>query len=456
MSNIINLSKEDIDSFEKCRNYTVSIIECGKIGLPHACLFADAGFKVIGVSTNPHTLKLLKKGQLPFFKRTHRTLEKFQKEGVFTTHSDVRKATSESDVIIIALQTKIDRRKKPDYSQLEKICKEVGLGLKKGSLVLFVSTTGPGIIESFMRESLEKASGLKAGKDFGLASSPIQTSSLQRLSKISNSPRVVGAINDSNLRTVSLILSKTTKSEIIQVSSIKTAETINLFQNVNDETNKALVNELAVVCEGLKIDFIEVLKVINKNYASHLPLPGLVNGSGRRDYYMLQEGAENANLNLRLPELAIKIDEEIPEYTFRLIKDALKASGKTIRRAKVSVLGVSQRPNAKEPPGALTKKLINHLRKKVRTVQIYDPFFAKKELTELGLEGEKLSKVVEKTDCIVILTGHSKFERLSLKKMKLLAKKSPAIVDIGYVIDPLKAEKYGFVYRGLGRGVWTK
>ena len=92
----------------------------------------------------------------------------------------------------------------------------------------------------------------------------------------------------------------------------------------------------------------------------------------------------------------------------------------------------------------------------MRTVQIYDPFFAKKELTELGLEAEKLSKVVEKTDCVIILTGHSKFERLSLKKVKLLAKKSPAIVDIGHVIDPLKAEKYGFVYRGLGRGVWTK
>jgi len=456
MSNIMNINKEDVSSSEKCRNYTVSIIECGKIGVPHAFLLAEAGFKVMGVSTNPHTLKLLKKGRTPFFEKIYQTLEKHVREGTFTAHSEVRKATSESDIIIIALQTKIDRRKKPDYSLLETTCKEVGLGLKKGSLILFVSATGPGIIEGFLCEVLEKASGLKAGKDFGLASSPVQADSLQRLSKLSNYSRIIGAISDSSLRTASLILSKITKSDIIEVSNIKTAEAVNLFHNVNNETRQALVNELAFLCEGLKIDFIEVLKAINKNHAFQLPLPGIVNSSARREFYMLQEEAENANLNLQLPHLARKINDETPEYTFRLVKDALKVCGKTIRRAKVSILGISRYPNIKEPPGTLTKKIINLLKRKVRTVQIYDPFFAKKELTELGLEAEKLSKVVEKTDCVIILTGHSKFERLSLKKVKLLAKKSPAIVDIGHVIDPLKAEKYGFVYRGLGRGVWTK
>ena len=70
-------------------------------------------------------------------------------------------------------------------------------------------------------------------------------------------------------------------------------------------------------------------------------------------------------------------------------------------------------------------------------------FFSEKELTELGFEGGKLSKVVEKTDCIIIMMGHSKFERLNLKKIKFLAKKSPGIVDISHVIDPAKVEKYG-------------
>ncbi len=447
----MNVRKEDIDSSEKCRNYTVSVVECGKIGVPYACLFADAGFKVIGVNTDPHMLKLLK-SQPPFLKdNARRALEKHAQEGFFTASSDIRKAASESDIIVIATQTTIDQRKKPDYSSLEKTCREVGMGLKKDSLVLFVSTTGPGIVEGPMREALEKASGLRAGTDFGLASSPLQTNSLEN-----HVSRVVGAVNEPSLRTASLILNTATKQDVVEVRNIKTAEAISLFQNVNSEVNQALANELAFLCERLKIDFKEMLKLFSKNKTFHFPSTGVMDGSARKDFYLLLEEAENVNLNLRLTPLARKINDEIAEHTFRLVKDALKVCGKTVSRAKVSVLGVSRRPDAKEPPGTLTKSILNLLKKKVRVVQAYDPFFTKKELTELGFEAEKLSKVVEKTDCLVILAGHSKFERLNLKKVRLLAKKSPAIVDISYVIDPLKAERCGFVYRGLGRGVWTK
>lgn len=451
MPGIMNVRKEDIDSSEKCRNYTVSVVECGKIGVPYACLFADAGFKVIGVNTDPHMLKLLK-SQPPFLKdNARRALEKHAQEGFFTASSDIRKAASESDIIVIATQTTIDQRKKPDYSSLEKTCREVGMGLKKDSLVLFVSTTGPGIVEGPMREALEKASGLRAGTDFGLASSPLQTNSLEN-----HVSRVVGAVNEPSLRTASLILNTATKQDVVEVRNIKTAEAISLFQNVNSEVNQALANELAFLCERLKIDFKEMLKLFSKNKTFHFPSTGVMDGSARKDFYLLLEEAENVNLNLRLTPLARKINDEIAEHTFRLVKDALKVCGKTVSRAKVSVLGVSRRPDAKEPPGTLTKSILNLLKKKVRVVQAYDPFFTKKELTELGFEAEKLSKVVEKTDCLVILAGHSKFERLNLKKVRLLAKKSPAIVDISYVIDPLKAERCGFVYRGLGRGVWTK
>jgi hypothetical protein len=45
---------------------------------------------------------------------------------------------------------------------------------------------------------------------------------------------------------------------------------------------------------------------------------------------------------------------------------------------------------------------------------------------------------------------------LNLKKLKMLMTKSASIVDMGHVIEPERAEKAGFIYRGVGRGVWTK
>ncbi len=455
MPTIMNITAENIDSLEKCRNYTIGIVECGKIGASQALLFAEAGFKVIGASTDPHVFELLKGGRSPFLKVSS-VLGKHVKEGSLVPYSDVRKAAAESDVIVIAVQTTIDRRKKPDYSVLEKTCRDIAMGLNKGSLVLFVGATGPGIVEDSMRKVLEETSGLKAGRDFGLASSPIQTNSPGKPAEISNSSRVVGAIDKPSLEIASLILGRTTNSEIAKVNDIKTAEIINLFKNMNNEIGQALVNEFAILCEQLKIDSIKALKILNRNSTCKMPLPGLLNSQARRDFYLLREEAENLNANLRLTQLARKINDDVANYTFHLIKDSLKSCGKTVRRSKISVLGISRCPDIKEPPAALARKIVNLLKKKVRVVQIYDPFFSRKELTELGFDAEKLSKVVEKTDCLVVITGHSRFQRLNLRRIKFLAKKSPAIVDISHVIDPSKAEKYGFAYRGLGRGIWTK
>lgn len=128
-----------------------------------------------------------------------------------------------------------------------------------------------------------------------------------------------------------------------------------------------------------------------------------------------------------------------------------------MRRAKISVFGVSYRPNVKEPRGSSIKRLVNKLGKKGATVRIYDPLFSQKELEELGYPAERtLTKTVQGVDCLLIAVGHNRFRRLNLRRVKFLVKKPAAIVDMGHVIDPVKAEKEGFVYRGVGRGVWSR
>ena len=454
MANMLSIKDADLDTSEKCRDYTVGVIECSKAGVTTISLFAEAGFRVIAVASNPHTLEMLKKGRTPFSTKDF-LLQKYLQKGLLTLSSDVRKATAESNILVITPQTPIDRRKRPNYTILEKTCREIGMSLKKGSLVLFVNTTGPGTTEA-MCEVIEAASGLKVGTDFALAASPIQINPMEEPNTAAGSVSVMGAVDEPSRRSARIVLNRVSQADVAVVGSIRAAEILNLMQAAKSEVSQAVSNEFALVCEKLKIDFPEVLEVSNTRAQFSLPKPGIANGPSRRSLYLLQEGIERVNADLTLTNLARKMNDDTATYTFRLVKDALKACGKTVRRSKLSVLGISSHPDIKEPPGALTRKVIRLLKGKVRTVEIYDPFFSKREFIELGLEGKKLSKAVEKTDCVVILTGHSKFERLNLKKVRLLAKKSPAIVDMGLVIDPLKAEKHGFIYRGLGRGIWTK
>jgi UDP-N-acetyl-D-mannosaminuronic acid dehydrogenase len=449
---------ENLDVPEKREKYTISVVGCGRTGLPTACLLAEAGFKVIGADANSRVVSLLSKGKAPLSETgLKELLKKHAKNGKFTATKDIQKAVSTSDVIMLVVPTPIDRRKKPDYTFIERPCKEIGKGLRSGSLVIVASTTGPGTVETIIKGTIEKASGLKAGVDFGLAYSPTRAAPGRVLQDIATYTRVVGAINERSLNVASLVLDTIAKGGIVKVRDMKTAEAVKLFENVYRDVSLALANDFGQFCEKVGIDFLEAQQAANTQRHCHLLVPGIVGGHIPKDPYLLLEEAENVNAKLRMLVLARKINDEMSAHAIRLVKEALKECGKPLRRAKISILGVSYRPNVKESKGSKTEELVRKLLAKGAIVNVYDPFYSQKELTDRGYPTKKtLTNVVEGTNCLLIAVGHNRFKRLNLRRIKFLMKKPPAIVDMGHVIDPVKAEDEGFTYRGAGRGVWSK
>ncbi len=449
MPTTMMLKSRDIDTLEKRGKYTLSVVGYGRTGLTNACLFANSGFKVVYADADHRIVDQIEKGRIsPAGRKLNKLLNKHIKNGHLKVESNIRKATSASDIIIFSVPAAIDKRKMPDYSFIVKACKEVGLSLRPGSLIIFASTTGPGVTESLVKGTLENASGLKAGKDFGLAYSPIST----RIFRDGTTKRVVGAINDRSLEVACLVLGTVTKGRIVKVGDIKTAETAKLLEKIYEDVNIALANELAVFCEKAGIDLIEAQKATNTNPHSHLLLPQLISGCVMAEPHLLNDEAEAFNTRLRMLTLARRINEGMVGHTVRLVKDALRTCGKNLRRAKISVFGVSCRPNTKETEGSSVKKLVDALRRRGGHVWVYDSLFSHKELVEMGYQAERtLRKTVEKSDCLVIAVGHNRFRRLNLRKIRFLAKEPAAIVDMGRVIDPDRAEKEGFVYRGVGR-----
>jgi len=458
MPNIMNLTKEDIDTSEKRANFTIAIVGCGRMGLPHACLFAEAGFKVIGVDVDPQVFASLKRGKALFFEpNLNPILRKNVKEKRFIPSNDTRAAASTSDVIMPVVQTPLDEKKRPDYSTLEKACKDIGMGMHEGSLFILASTVGPGVTETLVKKTLENASGLKAGADFAFVYSPIRATSGRVLRDIQNYTKIVGAIDKKSLNLASLVLSTIIKADMIEVSSIRVAETVKLFQNVYRDANLALTNEFACFCEKIGVDYLEVQKAVNTDPYCHILVPGIVSGHIPKDAYLLIEEAENVGVKLRMTPLAREVNDSMVDHAVHLTRDALRACGKPLARTRISVLGVSYRPNIKEPRGSLTPNIVKKLKAKNVYVQVFDPFFSFEELEELGYPPARtLIKAMEGADCLLIVVGHNSFKRISLRRFKFLARKPAAIIDMGHVINPAKAEKEGIIYRGFGRGVWTK
>jgi len=453
MSTTMTLKETDVETSEKRGKYTVSIIGCGQAGLSTACLFADAGFKVIGVDSDLYVINLIKRGKAPFIEpRFTQLIKKHLKAERLKVTNQAKEAVSASEIVIFSVPPSIDQKGKPDYSQVEKACKEMGIGLRSGSLVIVESNLGPGETETLLKETLEKTSGLRAGADFGLAYSSISALSQHTFQDIVTRPRVVGAINEQSLRAACLILSLITKAGISRVANIKTAEAISLFENVYRDVNHAMANEFAHFCEKAGIDFFESQKVLNTYPSCYMPIPEITSRYSSSASYLLFEEAENIDVELRLATLARKINQEMLNRAVRLTRDVLRSCGKTIRRARISVLGISGRPNAKEINQFFAKDLVTALSKNGARVRVYDPFFSPKELTVLDYEaGETLGKSVEGADCLLVVVGHDRFRRLNLRRIKFLVRKPAAIVDFSNIIDPDKARNEGFIYRGFGR-----
>jgi UDP-N-acetyl-D-mannosaminuronic acid dehydrogenase len=410
------------------------------------------------VDADPNVVSLLKKGKAPFTETgLSELVKKHIKCGRFVATTDAKKAASESDVILLIVPTAVDEKKKPDYSHIEKACKDVGLGLRKGSIVIIASTLGPGTSETLVKETLENASGLKAGIDFALATSPTRAAPGQIIRDIVSYPRVVGGINEQSLKTASLVLATVVKGAIIKVRDLRTAETVKLFENVYRDVCLALANDFALFCEKMKIDYLEAQSAANTQPYSHLLRCGIVAGHIPKDPYLLLDEAENVNAKLGMLVLARKINDEMLEHTVQLVREAIGKRQKTFRGCKVALLGVSYRANIKEPRGTAITKLVKMLTAKGAIVRVFDPLYSNKELKEMGYPaGPTLAKTIEGSDCIVVVVGHNRFKRLNLKKLRLLMTKTAVVIDLGCVIEPEKAEKAGFLYRGLGRGVWAK
>ena len=457
-SSILYIKPEEIDTVEKRGKYIVSVIGCEQVGVLQACLFAEAGFKVKCVDADQTIINGIIRGKIPHLKHEiELKLKNYVKMGLLDATTDAKTAVSQSDVISITIPVKIDEKKTVDYSNLENACKRVGSSLRRGSLVVVMSTVGIGVTQDFIKEILENTSGFKTGTDFCLAYSPIRLLNGQTLENLANEERIVAAADKNSLNAASIILGIITKGCLKKTECVKTAEAVTLFEAVQQDVNVALANELALLCQKVGIDYLEAHKLAKIGAYPMLSLPTLIDGNIREESQLLLEDSENLNLNLRVPAIAREINEETTKQAVNLTKDALRNCGKTLRRARISLLGILQVPNMKSSPKKVAAELAKMLETRGAKVSFYDPYFSCDETGETQYHLKKsLTEALEGVDCILILTGHDQFKRLNLNKLRALMKMPAAIVDLEGIIEPNKVEKEGFIYRGLGRGVWTK
>ncbi|MCX8152833.1 MAG: hypothetical protein N3E52_00165 [Candidatus Bathyarchaeota archaeon] len=445
MPAVLRVRPEELDTVEKRQAYTVSVVGCRQIGILYAIAFAEVGYKVIYTDLDQSLVRSIEKGRPLYVSREVAIkLKRLTKTGRLTSANDLKSAVSQSDIILIAIQAKFDEKIRTDYSEIEKACKQIGNALRRNTLVIYVGITGLGAAEGVIKEKLESTSGFKVGDSFGFAYNPIYLPYSQKLATIREQKLKIAASDETSLASASVVLETITGKAIQRITDIKTAEAAALFAITKKDVDMALTNELAIFCEKAGIDYNEILRVLGIQDIDAAPT---ISEENYRDgVNLLLESAENLTTKLRIPSLARQINEQMTAHAVNLVQDALRSCGKTLRRARIALLGNVQFQTAAE-------MLVQLLEKKGAKLNLYDPAAMMSETTGLArLLKKSVNEAVEGTDCIILINPLDIVKRLNLKKLHTIVKTPAAFIDLTGIIEPQKVEKEGFVYRGIGRG----
>ena len=284
----------------------------GYVGLPLAQVFADAGNPVLLVESNPEKVARVERGESYIRDVESSDLKRLVEAGSIEITSDYD-ALKEAEAILIALQTPLSAQREPDLSIVLGAVEDIAPRLQKGQLVVLESTTYPGTTRERLLPVLER-SGLKAGEDFYLAFSPERVDPGREDWTTKNTPKIVGGITPAcTERAVELY--RRAIDTVHPVSSPEAAELTKLLENIFRSVNIALVNELAQLCDRMRIDVWEVVGAAATKpfgFMSFQPGPGLGGHCMPIDPFYLTWKAREYDFYTEFIELAGKVNENMP------------------------------------------------------------------------------------------------------------------------------------------------
>ncbi len=421
------------------RTASVGVIGLGYVGLPLVLEFIKAGFPVRGFDLDEKKIRLLKQGKSYIKHIPAGKIITMNKTGRFSPTTDFSGIMT-TDCIIICVPTPLNEHREPDISYVINTTDTISRYLRPGHLISLESTTYPGTTDEDMRPLLEKK-GLKAGVDFFLAYSPEREDPNNPDFSTSTIPKVVGGYSAHCLKAAEALYSAIVTKTVL-VSSTRVAEASKLLENIYRAVNIALVNELKMCFDRMDINIWEVIQAAATKpfgFQAFYPGPGLGGHCIPIDPFYLTWKARGYDFNTKFIELAGEVNTSMPYYVAGKVVDALNAHGKSIKNAKILVLGLSYKKDIDDVRESPSLKLITMLREKGARVGYNDPYVPKTHKMrdyDLRMSSVPLTeKNLKKYDCVLISTDHSAYD------YAFIVKNSRLIIDTRNATGNIRSKK---------------
>jgi len=417
----------------------VGVVGLGYVGLPLMRAFWSAGFSVCGFDVDPRKITSLLQGQNYLKHFGDDFVSPMAATDRFDATSDFSRL-GEPDALLVCVPTPLGKHLEPDLSYVQKTAHAIAATLRKGQLIVLESTTYPGTTREIMLPEFQ-ATQMACGQDFFLAYSPEREDPGRKDHNTQTIPKLVGGI-DQVSGELAIALYREVIKQVVSVSSAEVAEAAKLLENIYRAVNIALVNEMKILLTTMGINVWEVIEAASTKpfgFQAFYPGPGLGGHCIPIDPFYMTWKAREVGLSTRFIELAGRINHAMPDYVIQRTAMALNLHAKSIRNAKILVLGLAYKPDVDDVRESPSFELIEKLTALGAHVDYNDPHVpATHKMRHHDLAMVSVELTVDNLasyDCVLIATHHAAYD------WQMIADNAKLIVDTRNALKSVKSSR---------------
>jgi len=423
----------------------ISIVGSGYVGLVTGACLAELGFRVILVDVVLDKVEKINKGISPVYEEgLDRMLRKNVGNGRLHATTHLEKAVNGTVVTFICVGTPSRKSGEIDLSQVTGAASAIGKSLKnkKGfHTVVVKSSVVPGTTENVVAPLLEKNSGMKAGKDFGVAMNPEFLREGRAVEDFMNPDRIViGAMDQVSSEALERLYSKF-RCPVLKTTP-GTAEMIKYASNAMLATKISFVNEIGNLCKKLGIDTYEVAEGMGRD--SRIGRQFLDSGIGYggscfpKDVRAISAVSRRKGISLHVLESVEDVNNEQPMKMIELLRKRMPV----LRNKTVAVLGLSFKPGTDDIREAPSLRIVKALVAGGAKVKAHDPQAMenfKKVFRKVEYCGST-EDALESADACLLLTEWPEYKELEDSDFKQMRGK--IIIEGRRILDSKKVKKF--------------
>jgi UDP-N-acetyl-D-glucosamine dehydrogenase len=409
------------------------VMGAGYVGLPLAVAFARRGVRVTCFEVDEAKVAAIRAGRSYVGDVRAADVAACVKAGTLTATLDMAQL-SEMDVVSICVPTPLSKSQDPDVSYVDAATRSLERVLRPGQLVILESTTYPGMTEEFLLPRLQ-ATGLALGRDFALSFSPERVDPGNPRFGVANTPKVVGGVDALSSR-LTCDFYAAAIGRLHVVSSARAAEMAKLLENTFRSVNIALVNEVAQMCERLRLEVGEVIEAAATKpfgFMRFNPGPGIGGHCIPLDPMYLSWKLRSLDYRARFIELAQDINMGMPRYVAERVARALNDRQQSLKGSRVLVLGVAYKRDVDDVRESPALEVLRLLREMGAEVTYCDPHVPTVTVRDVFLRAVPFTaEALALADAVVIATDHRAFD------WDLVGQRAQLIIDTRGVVAPAR------------------